>query len=544
MARSRGFSQDRRRKQKECAGLSSRRVVMLLSNAFRPDPRVLKEARSLAGAGYEVTVIAWDREGAYPPEEPARSETGQSGSARSETGQSGSARSKTGQSGSARSETGQSGSARSETGQSGSARSETGQSGSARSKTGQSGSARSETGQSGSARSETGQSEAFSVQRVQEVRSSYGAGLAQALRLPRFWLHAWRRLNRLRPEVVHCHDFDTLPPGWLWAKLHRRPVLYDAHEYYTELQRPRLHGLAGKILLPLINAAEQALSRSAAAVVTVDERIARRYHNRRIVIIGHYPPADFAQNLARSAPSGAPTKLGHSPAPSPQPPAPSPQPPAPSPQPPVPSPHSPAPSPQPPLPSPRAAPPAPTLVYAGRFSTDRGLVVIAQVLQRLAGQGLRPRLRLLGTWTSPAEEQAFWQAMAGLESQVEMVGWVQFEQVPAQLATADVALALLQPIERYVAALPVKLFEYMASGLPVVISDFPPNRAVVAGADCGILVDPADAEDVAAAIARLLNDPDEAHRLGANGRRAFEAQYNWSALEQRLLALYAELVDK
>jgi glycosyltransferase involved in cell wall biosynthesis len=554
MARSRGFSQDRRRKQKECAGLSSRRVVMLLSNAFRPDPRVLKEARSLAGAGYEVTVIAWDREGAYPPEEPARSETGQSGSARSETGQSGSARSKTGQSGSARSETGQSGSARSKTGQSGSARSETGQSGSARSKTGQSGSARSktgqsgsarsETGQSGSARSETGQSEAFSVQRVQEVRSSYGAGLAQALRLPRFWLHAWRRLNRLRPEVVHCHDFDTLPPGWLWAKLHRRPVLYDAHEYYTELQRPRLHGLAGKILLPLINAAEQALSRSAAAVVTVDERIARRYHNRRIVIIGHYPPADFAQNLARSAPSGAPTKLGHSPAPSPQPPAPSPQPPAPSPQPPVPSPHSPAPSPQPPLPSPRAAPPAPTLVYAGRFSTDRGLVVIAQVLQRLAGQGLRPRLRLLGTWTSPAEEQAFWQAMAGLESQVEMVGWVQFEQVPAQLATADVALALLQPIERYVAALPVKLFEYMASGLPVVISDFPPNRAVVAGADCGILVDPADAEDVAAAIARLLNDPDEAHRLGANGRRAFEAQYNWSALEQRLLALYAELVDK
>jgi hypothetical protein len=437
MARSRGFSQDRRRKQKECAGLSSRRVVMLLSNAFRPDPRVLKEARSLAGAGYEVTVIAWDREGAYPPEEPARSETGQSGSARSETGQSGSARSETGQSGSARSETGQSGSARSKTGQSGSARSETGQSGSARSETGQSGSARSETGQSGSARSETGQSgsarsetgqsgsarsetgqsgsarsetgqsgsarsktgqsgsarsetgqsgsarsetgqsgsarsktgqsgsarsetgqsgsarsktgqsgsarsetgqsEAFSVQRVQEVRSSYGAGLAQALRLPRFWLHAWRRLNRLRPEVVHCHDFDTLPPGWLWAKLHRRPVIYDAHEYYTELQRPRLHGLAGKILLPLINAAEQALSRSAAAVVTVDERIARRYHNRRIVIIGHYPPADFAQNLARSAPSGAPTKLGHSPAPSPQSPAPTPQPPLPTP----PPPHSP-----------------------------------------------------------------------------------------------------------------------------------------------------------------------------------------------------------
>jgi hypothetical protein len=46
--------------------LSQRRIVMLLSNAFLPDPRVLKEARSLTNAGYDVTVIAWDREGTYP----------------------------------------------------------------------------------------------------------------------------------------------------------------------------------------------------------------------------------------------------------------------------------------------------------------------------------------------------------------------------------------------------------------------------------------------------------------------------------------------
>lgn len=394
---------------------------MLLSNAFRPDPRVLKEARSLAGAGYAVTVIAWDREGNFPAED---------------------------------------------------------------------------------------QTEGFAVQRVQEVRSSYGAGLAQALRLPRFWLHAWRRLSRLRPEVVHCHDFDTLPPGWLWAKLHRRPVIYDAHEYYTELQRPRLRGLAGKILLPLIAAAEQLLSRSATAVVTVDERIARRYRNRRVVIIGHYPPLGFAAGASPSdSPSPSLSLRG------------------------------------------RGAGGGGGgggggVVYAGRFSTDRGMVAMAEALQRLAAQGLRPRLRLLGTWTSQVEERAFWQAMAGLEDQVEMAGWVPFEQVAAQLAAADVALAVLQPIERYTVALPVKLFEYMACGLPVVISDFPANRAVVAGSECGLLVDPTDAGAIADAIARLLSDPAEARRLGDNGRRAFETQYNWQALERKLVALYAELVDK
>ncbi len=431
---------------------------MVLSNAFRPDPRVLKEARSLAVAGYEVTVIAWDREGKYPAEELARSETGQSGEARLETG---------------------------------------------------------------SHPGGVGQSDefgVFTVQRVQDVRSSYGAGLAQALRLPRFWLHAWRRLNRLRPDVVHCHDFDTLPPGWLWAKVHRRPVIYDAHEYYTELQRPRLRGLAGKVLLPLIAAAEQVLSRSATAVVTVDERIASRYQNGRIVIVGHYPPVDFARGVARSetghsideagetarseagqrsvAMADAPSITHHA---------------------------------------------SPTLVYAGRFSTDRGMVVIANALQRLAAQELRPRLRLLGTWTSQTEEQAFWRAMAGLEHQVEMVGWAPFDQVPAQLAGADVALAVLQPVERYTVALPVKLFEYMACGLPVIISDFPANRVVVANAGCGILVDPTNVDAVAAAIARLIADPAEARRLGDNGRRAFESQYNWQSLEPKLLALYAEL---
>ena len=46
-----------------------KRVLMLLSNPFRPDPRVHREARSLVGAGYDVTVICWDREQKYPIEE-------------------------------------------------------------------------------------------------------------------------------------------------------------------------------------------------------------------------------------------------------------------------------------------------------------------------------------------------------------------------------------------------------------------------------------------------------------------------------------------
>ncbi|MCK4432384.1 MAG: glycosyl transferase family 1, partial [Methanomicrobia archaeon] len=46
-----------------------KKVIMLLSNPFKPDPRVYKEAKSLVNNGYDVTVFAWDRECKYPKKE-------------------------------------------------------------------------------------------------------------------------------------------------------------------------------------------------------------------------------------------------------------------------------------------------------------------------------------------------------------------------------------------------------------------------------------------------------------------------------------------
>ena len=55
--------------ERKCSGDIMKKVIMLLSNPFKPDPRVYKEARSLVNHGYDVTVLAWDREGKYPKKE-------------------------------------------------------------------------------------------------------------------------------------------------------------------------------------------------------------------------------------------------------------------------------------------------------------------------------------------------------------------------------------------------------------------------------------------------------------------------------------------
>ena len=111
------------------------------------------------------------------------------------------------------------------------------------------------------------------------------------------------------------------------------------------------------------------------------------------------------------------------------------------------------------------------------------------------------------------------------------------------LGQARVGLVTLHPIINYLDALPIKLFEYMAAGIPVVASDFPLWRQIVQDADCGLCVDPLDPAAIAQAIRELLADEARAQVLGMNGRRAVEQHYQWSVEAAKLLTLYRQLAQ-
>jgi glycosyltransferase involved in cell wall biosynthesis len=85
------------------------------------------------------------------------------------------------------------------------------------------------------------------------------------------------------------------------------------------------------------------------------------------------------------------------------------------------------------------------------------------------------------------------------------------------------------------------MFEYMARGLPVVCSNFPLWTDIVAGARCGITVDPRSAPAIANVIRSLNEDPELARRLGENGRRAIAERYNWEAELTKLEDLYRQV---
>jgi glycosyltransferase involved in cell wall biosynthesis len=147
------------------------------------------------------------------------------------------------------------------------------------------------------------------------------------------------------------------------------------------------------------------------------------------------------------------------------------------------------------------------------------------------------RLTLAGRCSPPELEREL-AALPGWEA-VDHVGWQDRAGVQAALARAEVALVLLLPIRKYAeGAVPVKLFEYLAAGLPVVASDFGTIRDVVAPERCGSLVDPTDVDAAVRAVADLLDHPAAAREQGRRGAAAVRARYSWEHEARTLLAVY------
>ena len=177
------------------------------------------------------------------------------------------------------------------------------------------------------------------------------------------------------------------------------------------------------------------------------------------------------------------------------------------------------------------------ICYIGGIGANRGIreiVLAAELLRSNAS------INLAGRFTEADVEKEV-KARPGW-GRINELGFLDREGVRNTLGRSMAGLVTLHPIVNYLDALPVKMFEYMAAGIPVIASDFPLWREIVIGNDCGLCVDPLDPAAIAEAIDYLVGHPDEARRLGQNGRAAVMARYNWANEEKKLLDFYASLV--
>lgn len=171
--------------------------------------------------------------------------------------------------------------------------------------------------------------------------------------------------------------------------------------------------------------------------------------------------------------------------------------------------------------------------YVGSISAIRGIRELVRACELLHSPA---RLALVGTFSEPALEREI--ARFPGWARVQPHGHLDRIGVRQVMRRAMAGLVTLHPVVNYLDALPVKMFEYMAAGLPVIASRFPLWQDIVEGNQCGVCVDPGNPAAIAAAIDHFCRHPHIARRMGENGRRAVHARYNWGSEADKLAAFY------
>ena len=110
---------------------------------------------------------------------------------------------------------------------------------------------------------------------------------------------------------------------------------------------------------------------------------------------------------------------------------------------------------------------------------------------------------------------------------------------------AGMGLSLLQDKGQYAHLdnLPTKVYEYMQSSLPVIISDFPYVQRLLKKYSFGIAVDPSDPEEIAQAMRFIRDNPETAKKMGEAGLRAVQEEFNWEKEAEKLIVLYRKLEE-
>ena len=144
-------------------------------------------------------------------------------------------------------------------------------------------------------------------------------------------------------------------------------------------------------------------------------------------------------------------------------------------------------------------------------------------------------------------DSSYFQMLTALPAwkRVHAVGQIQHETVHQMLAQCCIGLSILNYSNNSGGKTGTmgntKIFEEMMAGLPVICTNFTLWKEFVERYQCGICIEPTDVDAIAAAIRYLLQHPEEARRMGENGRRAVQKEFNWGVEEKKLLDLYNEL---
>lgn len=292
-----------------------------------------------------------------------------------------------------------------------------------------------------------------------------------------------------RPDIVHAHDLNTLYAGILVKRATGASLVYDAHELAAHR-----NGMGSARRLWASVHEQRGLRDVDAMITTTDawaDYLAGRYRIARPTVVRNVPELqEIRPGFDLRAELDIPAAQR-------------------------------------------------VLLYQGSIQHNRGIEQTIDALSLLPGCVLV----IIGYGAQrPALERDV--AERGLGERVRFFGPISNDLLLHYTAGVDVGMCCIRNSSlSYYWSLPNKLFEYVMAGVPVVASNFPEMGGFVQSEGVGEVCDPDDPHDIAAAVRRILDDPDRPSRLRARAGEV-TSRHNWGREEARLLAVYEHVAAR
>ncbi len=301
-----------------------------------------------------------------------------------------------------------------------------------------------------------------------------------------------RAIRAQRPDVVHAHDAAMLLPGLVGARVVGAQLVYDSHELATSVPyRDRAWAW-------FVATIERLAIRRAAAVITVsdgiaEELVARYRLRRRPTVLRNVSALD---HVPEGSGGGLREHVGAT---------------------------------------------ASIVLHQGAPAVDRGCEALIGALVHLPAE---VHVVFLGSGEPAFSAELVDLAQRlGVEHRVRLVDSVGLGELLAWTREADIGVALLEDTcLNHRLALPNKLFEYVAAGVPVVVSDLPELRRIVNDYNIGWTATPGDPRAIAEAIGQALDQRSDPGLRAGLARAATELC--WSQESRRLTEVYELLAAR